>query len=244
AAGAPAAARGRGRAGWGAVALGWRLAALAAINAALLVSLTRSAWVGLALALGLAIVLRSPRALLLVPPAAVVFVLLAPVPMLHRVASITDLSDTSNYDRLCMAEAGVRMIVERPLTGIGPEMVEHRYPIYRHPTAPRYWVPHLHNSFLQLAAERGLPALAAYLALLAASLAAAWSGYRREGGRRGPRADLWLGALLAVVGFSFAGLFEHNWGDTEVQRLVLFLLAVPFCLRAGAPSPPPPRPTA
>jgi O-antigen ligase len=98
-------------------------------------------------------------------------------------------------------------------------------------------VPHLHNSFLQLAAERGLPALAAYLAMTALAMAAAWRGFAREGRFAGPRADLWLGALLAVLAFNLAGLFENNWGDTEVQRLALFALAVPFCLAAGEPAP-------
>jgi len=218
---------GRGRA---LAARGWRWAAFAVVNAALLVSLTRSVWVALAAALVVAVGLRKPRALALVPVAALVFVLVAPVPLVARALSIADPSDPSNYDRLCMAEAALHMIAERPITGLGPEMVEARYPIYRPPTAPRYTVPHLHDSFLQLAAERGLPALAAYLAMIAAALAAAWLGYRREGGRAGPRADLWLGALLALVAFNVAGLFENNWGDTEVQRLALFLMAMPFCL--------------
>ena len=217
------------------VARAWRWAGFAAINAALLGSLTRSVWVALAAALVVAVGLRKARALALVPVAATAFVLLAPVPLVARALSIADLSDPSNYDRLCMAEASLYMIAERPLTGLGPEMVEERYPIYRPPTAPRYWVPHLHDSFLQLAAERGLPALAAYLAMTAAALAAAWIGFRREGGRAGPRADLWLGALLALVAFNVAGLFENNWGDTEVQRLVLFVMALPFCL--GPPGP-------
>jgi O-antigen ligase len=160
-------------------------------------------------------------------------VLLAPVPVLQRAWSIFDLSDRSNYDRLCMVEAGLRMVAERPLTGLGPEMVEERYPIYRSPTAPRYESPHLHNAFLQLAAERGLPGLVSYLLLVVLAAGAAWRGYRREGGRAGPRADLWLGCLLALVAFNLAALFEHNWGDTEVQRLVLFVMAIPFCLGAG-----------
>lgn len=215
-----------------------RLLALAAINAALVGSLTRSAWVGLAGALVAAAAIRSPRRLLWAVPAIVLFVLLAPVPVLQRAWSIFDLSDRSNYDRLCMIEAGARMVAERPLTGLGPEMVEERYPIYRSPSAPRYETPHLHNSFLQLAAERGLPGLAAYLVLMAMAFRAAWRGYRREGGRAGPRPDLWLGCLLALVAFNLAGLFEHNWGDTEVQRLVLFVMAIPFCLPAAAPAPP------
>ena len=62
--------------------------------------------------------------------------------------------------------------------------------------------------------------------------------YRAEGGAGGPRADLYLGAILALVGFNLAGLFEYNWGDVEVQRLALFLLAIPFCLEMRSPREP------
>jgi O-antigen ligase len=227
-------------AGW---AAGWRWAAAAAINLALLGSLTRGAWVALLVALVVLAVVRTPRLLAAFVPLALVFVLAAPVPLLGRVVSIFDLSDTSNYDRLCMAEAAAHMVAERPLLGLGPDQVEVRYAIYRPPSAPRYSVPHLHNSFLQLAAERGLPALAAYLAMTLAALAAAWRGFAREGRFAGPRADLWLGALLALVAFNVAGLFENNWGDTEVQRLALAVMALPFCLGARPAAPPePPAP--
>jgi hypothetical protein len=37
--------------------------------------------------------------------------------------------------------------------------------------------------------------------------------------------------MIAIVAFNFSGLFEANWRDTEVQTLMLFLLAVPFCLK-------------
>ena len=214
----------------------WRWAALLAINGALLASLTRSAWVAVGLALLLLGLLRArrlartPQLLAAAGAGFLVLFLLLPVPVLHRVLSITDPSDPSNYDRLCMAEAARHMVAERPLLGLGPEMVEERYPIYRHPTAPRYWVPHLHDSFLELAAERGLPALGAYLWLVGASMVAAWRVSRGAAGAG--RRDLGLGALLALVAFNVAALFENNWGDTEVQRLVLFVLAMPFCLEA------------
>ena len=49
--------------------------------------------------------------------------------------------------------------------------------------------------------------------------------------------------MLALLAFNTAGLFENNWGDTEVQRVVLFVLALPFCLaaaeRSGAAAPAP-----
>ncbi len=229
------AAAGRIEKGWRGA---WRWAALAAINAALVGTFTRNAWVGLAVAGTLLVILRAPRWLLAYPVVALVFVLLAPPSILGRAGSITDVHDPSNWDRVCMARSGLAMIADRPLVGLGPNMVRHLYPEYRLPAALRKQVPHLHDSFLQLAAERGLPALAAYLALTLVSLGAAWRLWRREGRFAGTRADLLVGAITAVVAFNVAGLFENNWGDTEVQRLVLFVLALPFCLGPAPENPP------
>lgn len=208
----------------------WRFVALALINLAVVGSLTRSAWVALAVAATVLVALRAPRSLPVWAPLLLVAALLAPPAVRARAASIVDLEDASNYDRLCMANAALYMIAERPLFGIGPYLVKLRYPIYRHPTAPRYSVPHLHSSLLQLTAERGLLSLAAYLWLMLAAALQAWRRYRVEGGAHGPRADLYLGVALALLAFNVAGLFEDNWGDTEVQRLMLWLLAIPFCL--------------
>lgn len=216
--------RGRGR------GAAWRWAALVAINAALVASYTRSAWVGLAVAVTLVVSIRAPRWLLAFPVAALLFAWLAPAPVVDRVLSIADLDDPSNRDRLSMVRAGASMIADRPLVGLGPGMVADLYPRYRVEWAVRDDVPHLHNSFLQLAAEQGLPKLAAYLALMGVACAAGWRRFRREGRFEGARADLYLGAVLALVAFNVAGLFEDNWGDTEVQRLVLFVLALPFVL--------------
>ena len=219
----------------------WRWGALLVINAALLGSYTRNAWVGLIVALTVLALIRAPRLLLASVPAAVIFIVVAPVPLVHRVTSIFNPRDISNYDRICMFKAGLTMVGERPLFGIGPDVVRHRYALYRPPSAPRYNVPHLHNSMLQLAAERGLPALASYLGLTLASMGLAWRRFRLEGGTSGPRADLWIGALLAILAFNVAGLFENNWGDAEVQRTALFALAIPFCLVAAEPDEERPR---
>lgn len=220
-------ATGHGSRGW---RTSWRWVALAVINVALIGTYTRSAWVGLAVAATFLVLVRSPRWLMAYPVIAVLFALLAPRPVIDRVCSIIDLQNPSNIDRVSMAEAGAAMIADHPLTGIGPDMVEEEYRNYRVPTAVRAEVPHLHNVFIQLAAERGLPELAAFLALMLLVAGTAWRRFVREGGFAGPRADLLVGVVLALVAFNVAGLFEDNWGDTEVQRCVLFLLAVPWCL--------------
>lgn len=226
-------AAGRRTSGW---MRAWRWIALALINAALIGSYTRSAWVGLAVATTVLVVARSPKWLLAYPVVALLFVLLAPRPVLDRMCSIIDLQNPSNIDRVSMAEAGAAMIADHPLTGIGPDMVEEEYPRYRVPTAVRDEVPHLHNALIQLAAERGLPELMAYLALMLMTCGTAWRRFIREGGFAGPRADLLAGVVLALVAFNVAGLFEDNWGDTEVQRCALFLLALPWCLGDEEPA--------
>jgi O-antigen ligase len=239
----------------------WRWAALALINAALVGTMTRGAWVALGGTLLCLLAVagrrdrrggrgrsgepgaagslgpgggppphRAPRYAAICALALLAVFLVAPASVLSRATSIFDLRDPSNYDRLCMIDAGLHMIAERPFVGLGPDMVDHRYEIYRQPTAPRYWVPHLHNSFLEIAAERGLPSLAAYLWMMIAGVRLALRRYRAEGGLSGPRAELYLGSVLALLAFNLAGLFENNWGDAEVKRLALFALMMPFCL--------------
>ncbi len=203
---------------------------------AMVLTLTRNAWLAALLVVTVALTVRARRWLIAwvagLALMAVLAAALAPQGW-ARFKSIADPADPSNYDRLCMVYAGWHMIVERPLYGIGPGMVKNLYPIYRHPTAPRLQVIHLHNTYVHMAAEQGLLSLFAYLWLCWACGLEAWRKYRRDGGLAGPRADLLLGVLLALLGIAVAGLFEANWRDTEIQRWMLFLLAVPFCLGPG-----------
>lgn len=224
---------------------GWEWVTLVAVNWTLVLTMTRGSWVALVSAFAvLVVVLGRWRMLFFGLPTLLLVVALAPASWQARARAIWDLRDPSSYDRLCMAEASLHMVRDRPLFGLGPRQVKERYPIYRHPTAVRYQVTHLHNSFLQQAAERGLLALGAYVWLMLRCAQLAHRGYRRSLARGGGRASLHLGVLLVLVGFNVAGLFEANWRDTEVQRLVLFVLAVPLCLwPARTPVPDPSRAT-
>jgi O-antigen ligase len=117
-------------------------------------------------------------------------------------------------------------------------MVQQYYPIYKHPTAHRGDVKHLHNTLLQLAAERGLLSVVAYVWLMVAAFLLAYRRYRQEGSLGGERADLLLGVLLSLLALNIAGVFEANWRDTEIQRWTLFLLAVPVCIELAPREPP------
>lgn len=194
--------------------------------AAMVLTLTRGAYVAAVGAVGLYLVLARPRALLLFVPVLVAFFYLSPPDVRDRAASIVDPEERTNRDRILMARAGGRMIADRPVFGLGPELVKPYYTLYRDPDAPRWRVPHLHNNFLQIAAASGVFAAGTYLALLGLFFVRTVRALRRD------RKDVVAAAaFLAVAALSIAGLFEYNFGDKEVLMATLPLLALPFSRR-------------
>ena len=214
---------GRGRQRW----VG--LAALVPF-AAMVFTLTRGAYVGSIVAVAAYLALRRPLGLLVLAPALVAIFLVLPAGIRERAASIADPADTTNRDRIAMADAGVRMIVDRPIFGLGPELVKPYYTLYRDPEAPRWRVPHLHDNVLQIAAANGVFAAAAYLGMLALFFARAARLLRRNVDRTpvGDRTLVAAAAFLGVAAATVAGLFEYNFGDKEVLMATLLLLALPF----------------
>jgi len=91
--------------------------------------------------------------------------------------------------------------------------------------------PHLHNDFLQVAAERGLPALAVWLWFITAVVRDNWQRFRAS-----PRFERYLsaGGLAATAALLTAGLFEYNFGDSEVLMLFLILITVPAAAQRAA----------
>ena len=71
-----------------------------------------------------------------------------------------------------------------------------------------------------IAAERGLPALAIWIAFIAVLARDLWRLFR-SAQQRVPVAAA-LAAMLA------AGLFEYNFGDSEFLMLFLLLVTLPF----------------
>jgi len=136
------------------------------------------------------------------------------------VVSSFDVHQSSNLDRIRMLQAGVEIIKDYPLLGVGPANIKEVYPLYRKPDAPRFRIPHLHNNLVQLWAERGILALAAYVLLIALFLrecARAWNG---------PESRFAEVGVAVTVGLVAAGMFEFNFGDTEVFWIFLDICAL------------------
>jgi len=189
---------------------------------ALLISRTRNAWLGALVGLTVIALLRAPRLLWALAGAIALVLVLRPAAVMERLT----LTDASSRDRYFMWQAGVDMVNDRPVFGQGPRMVESNYPAYRWPGAPNPATPHLHNNVLQIAAERGLPCLAWWLWWVAAAMGDAYRESRRT------RAWTAVGALALLAAMMTAGLFEYNFGDSEILMLLLLVCALPYALRA------------
>jgi O-antigen ligase len=201
----------------------WAALVLPALVASLMLSFTRSAMVGAAAGVGALLLMRDLRLVALLPILAAAVIAVSPARVTDRIYSAFDINDPTSRDRIAMLQAGVAIVKDHPLTGVGPEMVGRVYPRYRVATAVQESNMHLHNVPMQIAAERGLPALAMWTWFVFAMLL----GLREL--RRQARAPVLAStAIAAVVAMLAAGMFEYNFGDSEFLMLFLILVTLPF----------------
>ena len=202
---------------------------LVVLLAAILFSLTRSVWVGIVVSLGLFIVYYKPKILYIAIPAVAIVFLLLPQTVKTRVFSIFDMNNASNKDRIYMVHTGKEIFKRYPLTGVGANNVKQVYHLYLHPDAKQE-NPHLHNNFLQILAERGLLGL---LSLLLAFGVLFYYLVKRIRLSEGEAKHVAVGALFVFIGFLTWGMFEYNWGDTEITFLLFFFISVPFLSKSA-----------
>ncbi|HEY0100261.1 MAG TPA: O-antigen ligase family protein, partial [Pyrinomonadaceae bacterium] len=132
------------------------------------------------------------------------------------------LQDESSRLRLAVARVALTRTPEHPLFGHGMDAVKRHWTEWGFPGEVQI---HTHSTPLQLAFERGLPALLLWLWLLAVF----WLTLTR--GERAWRASadasthgLLLGATGAFAGFCASSLVNYNFGDAEVALVLWWLM--------------------
>jgi putative inorganic carbon (HCO3(-)) transporter len=220
----------------------WLSAACALVlTAALVLALTRGPWIGLAAGLIYLLWQWKRKVLFALPVLAAIGVLAAPAAVRERVTSIVQPHSQydSNQHRIMLWRTGMEMIKAHPWFGLGPEQVgeqfDHYVPADIHRPLPWGWHKHLHNIYLQYAAERGIPVLLIFLWLVAKVLLDL--GRAAAGTPRGlnARKAILEGCIAAMIGVLVGGLFEHNLGDSEMLQMFLSVVAIGYV----AAEPPP-----
>jgi O-antigen ligase len=210
-----------------------RVAAAGIAGIGLVLTYVRGAWLGFLAGVVLLLpLIRQSRHW----PIVVVAVLAAAILFLPgarmRAASIVDGKDPTARERVAMWASALGMIRDHPLSGVGPGQLKYQYPRYaaqEYRERPR---GHLHNTPLQILAERGVPGFLAWSSIFIAFF---WRGARiLRCERTGVHRALVVGSLAGVVGFLVAGLTEYNFGDSEVVLVVYTVMAVPFAVAGSA----------
>jgi O-antigen ligase len=195
----------------------------------------RGAWIGFGagvlVVLGL---LKRGRALVAVGAVALAVALVLVPTVRRRAESIVDPADPTARERIAMWSSALRMARDHPLTGIGPGHVKSEYPRYAAPEFQTKRRGHLHNTPLQILVERGLIGAAAWVAVFVAFFRGAASAFRGLPPAAGLERALVGGSIAAIAGFLVGGLFEYNFGDSEVALVAYVVMAIPFVVGVDA----------
>lgn len=194
------------------------------ISICLAVTYTRSAWLGLLFGLLLMAVLRHRKVLFLFL-ALVIALVFAPHGIKARAASIINPRDPTNHERVLMWQAGWKMFKDRPVLGMGPIDMKEPYQRYKLPEA-REIVGHLHNNFVQIAATMGVLGLGAFLYWIWSMFRVQYMVYRGVPEEVKFMKGAALGILAAYTGFLVTGLFEWNFGTSQVIMLIWLFLGL------------------
>jgi O-antigen ligase len=207
----------------------WPSLMMPALLVILGLTFTRSALIGACAGIAFLLLLKDLRLMAVMPVLAALFFVLAPPQVTERFMSMFDARDPTRVDRVTMLKVGSRMVKANPLAGVGPARVGDRYRDFLNPGEPNHVNPHLHNVPMQIAAERGLPALAVWAWMIAVLVL----DMVRQ--LKGPEtrflAATGLGSIVAMFA---AGMAEYNFGDSEFLMLFLVMMTLPYAADANA----------
>jgi putative inorganic carbon (HCO3(-)) transporter len=207
--------------------VGWLVAAAVPVAAALVLTWTRSMWLG-TLCGGIHLIWFWKRWALAAVPVAIVALLIAnPFDIRERAVSAVvphEGQTDSNSHRAELRRIGWEMIKAHPWLGVGPEQVSRQYQDYIRPDMPRpkasEYYGHLENDYLQYAAERGVPTLLALLWMIAWALFDFARALRRLPWDAEER---WVlhAAIAVIASVLVSGFFSWNLNNSEVLAMFL-----------------------
>jgi O-antigen ligase len=172
----------------------------------------------------------SRRALLIVGMCALPLVLTG-LFVLHQKRNVGffDRKDDSIAWRQKIWQEGFHLLTSNPrhlLVGVGMDSIKGHWREWGLFENGRLPMGHMHSDYLQIALERGVPALIVWLILLGAYARTLWRVRRRVPSENWIEKGIVLGALGGLVGFMLSGVVHYNWGDSEVVMIFYLIMGL------------------
>jgi O-antigen ligase len=146
-----------------------------------------------------------------------------------RARDALSLNDPSSSLRVQVARVGLSRIPLHPIFGHGMDAMKRHWNEWGFPGKDML---HLHSTPLQLAFDRGLPALVLWLWLMIAFVRQIAADEKKASDLSDTNTyGILLGGLGALLGFLASSMVNYNYGDSEVVMLFWWLMGV--CVACG-----------
>ena len=187
---------------------------------------SRSGWIGLAAAVLFFVLLRKPKLVPALILAAILCVPLLPKSIVNRILTIGLVGrDTSVTSRFPLYRAGFRLICARPLLGAGLGIDAVReYIIDYNVYYTMIYYSHLHDLFLQVWAETGLPGIVGLVGSSFWGMKHMVRAQRRPGSRTVK--VLTAACCSALAGGLLVGVVDYIWHYPRVMCMFWFVFAL------------------
>src|SRR5439155_5901142 len=161
--------------------------------------------------------------------AVLVYVLSPPVIHIRFDSLLRPRTVDSNAFRIVTWRTGLHMIEAHPWLGLGPEEPRIQFDQWVPADIPRPLPAgsyiHLHNLYLQYAAERGIPTTLFMMWMLVQIVFDYWRGLRALPPGPSNRRFLLHGGIAVLLATLAEGMAEYNLGDSEVLTMFLVVVA-------------------
>lgn len=216
---------------------GWRsrtrvllAVALAGYGIAMFLTITRASWAGFLISAGVIVLIGTSRRTVLITAALVVPLLIGGFFYMQqkRNVAFVDAADGSTQWRMMVWREAVGVLTSNPrhlAVGVGMDSIKTKWPEWHMFDNGRQPLGHMHSDYLQLAFERGIPALMAWLCWIFIYLKMLWARLRK-GSMEWLERGILLGALGGTLGFLASGIVHYNWGDSEVVMIFYLIMGI------------------
>jgi O-antigen ligase len=212
------------------------LVALAGMGGALLLTVTRASWLGCLVSTLIVLLVGAGRRAMILLGLLAIPLILAGVLVLQQKRNVAfiDQTDQSTTWRETVWREGVSLLISKPrhlFIGIGMDSIKAHWREWGMFDKGKIPWGHMHSNLLQIALERGVPALILWLSFLSIYVRTLWRTLRDH-----PKLDwiergILLGALGGLVGFFTSGIVHYNWGDSEVVMIFYMVMGLALAVQ-------------